>query len=308
VAGTAAPSSNGQAGQAASAGAVAAAAVQAGSGGVSAGAAGSAAGAAGSTATAGPKFMSVSDLSGDGPYESMTLNNTGPGGTYTIYRPSELAPGGAKNPVVGWMSGGNTTPSAYPMLPHLATHGFVIIASNTRPQIDEEVQLGKEIIAGIDWMLAENAKMDSDFFGKLDETKLASMGYSMGALATTTIAGDPRLTTTVHISGGNMMTDRINMLHAPAAFICGASGADIAGANCATDFDAAKVPVFYGVFKDGDHLGVQTQPYAGRIQIVVTGWLRWQLMSDESLKAMFVGDQCTVCKDTNWTVKQKGLM
>jgi hypothetical protein len=263
--------------------------------------------AAGSGATAGPKFMPVSGLSGDGPYKSMVLNNTGPGGAYTIYRPSELAPGGAKNLIVGWMSGGNTTPSAYPLLPHLATHGFVIIASNTRPQIDQEIQLGKEIIAGIDWILAENAKADSAFFGKLDETKIASMGYSMGALATTTIAGDPRLTTTIHISGGNMVTDRIKMLHAPAAFLCGASGVDIAGAGCATDFDAATVPVFYGVFNGGEHLGIQTEPYAGRIQIVVTGWLRWQLMSDDSLASMFVGQQCTVCKDPNWTVKQKGF-
>jgi len=219
----------------------------------------------------------------------------------------ELAPGGAKNPVVAWMSGGGSTPSQYELLPHLASHGFVVVASNTSPGVGEEVELGKELIEGIDWILEENKAEASPFFEKLDATKVASMGYSMGALATTTIAADPRLTTTVHISGGNMMTDRVKMLHAPAAFVCGASGVDIAGANCATDFDTAMSPVFYAVFKDGDHLGVRTQPYAGRIQVLVTGWLRWQLMSDVSLANMFVGDQCTLCKDPNWTVKQKGL-
>jgi hypothetical protein len=273
---------------------------------MSSGSAGTAAGAAGGTA--GAAFPSVGDLGAAGPYMSMTIRNTGPGGTYTVYRPAELAPGGAKNPIVGWMSGGSTSPSRYPLLPHLATHGFVVVASNTVPAIGEEIELGKEIIAGIDWMLAENGASGSAFFDKLDATKIASMGYSMGALATTTIAGDPRLTTTVHISGGNMVTDRIKMLHAPAAFICGPSGDDIAGAACATDFEAAVTPVFYGVFNGGDHLGVLTAPYAARIQIVVTGWLRWQLMSDASLKPMFVGDQCTVCNDTNWTVMQKALM
>jgi len=237
----------------------------------------------------------------------MTVENTGPGGTYTIYRPTELAPGGAKNPIVGWMSGGNSVPSAYPLLPHLATHGFLVVASNTRPSIGTEIALGEEIIAGIDWVLDENARSASELFEKLDATKIASMGYSMGALATTTIAGDPRLTTTVHISGGNMVTERIAMLHAPAAFICGASGVDIAGAGCVTDFDATTTPVFYGVFKDGGHLGVQTEPYKSRIQLVVTGWLRWQLMSDASLEPMFVGDSCTVCEDPNWIVMQKGL-
>jgi len=277
-------------------------------GGMGGAAAGVGGGAAGAGAATGPSFPSVTDLSANGPYPSMTVQRTGPGGTYTIYRPAQLAPGGLKHPIVGWMSGGGSTPSGYPMLPHLATHGFVVVASNTAPAIGEEESLGKEIIAGIDWVLAENAKSDSPFFEKLDATKIASMGYSMGALATTTIAGDPRLTTTVHISGGNMVTDRIKMLHAPAAFLCGASGVDIAGAGCVTDFDAATVPVFYGVFNGGDHLGVLTSPYSGRIQIVVTGWLRWQLMRDASLKPMFVGDQCTVCKDTNWTVKQKGFM
>jgi dienelactone hydrolase len=256
----------------------------------------------------GPTFPAVTDLGMNGPYTAMTVTSTGPGGTYTIYRPAELAPGGAKNPIVGWMSGGGSTPSQYTLLPHLATHGFVVVASNTSPALGDEEKLGKEIIAGIEWVLAENAKSDSAYHDKVDPTKIASMGYSMGALATTMIAGDPRLTTTVHISGGNMTTDRIKMLHAPAAFLCGASGVDIAGANCATDFETATAPVFYGVFNGGDHLGVRTAPYSDRIRLVVTGWLRWQLMRDASLAPMFVGDQCTVCKDPNWTVKQKNLM
>ena len=275
-----------------------------GNGGASGG--GGSAGAAGSAA--GPTFPSVSDLGGDGPYESMTVENSGPNDNYTIYRPAELAPGGAKNPIVGWMSGGGSTPSQYDILPHLASHGFVIVASQTAPSFGGEVALGEEIIAGIDWILMENTESGSPFFGKLDETKIASMGYSMGALATTAIGDDPRLTTTVHISGGNMQTDRVELLHAPAAFICGASGADIAGANCATDFEAATTPVFYGVFNGGDHLGVRTPPYSDRIRLVVTGWLRWQLMQDASLESMFVGDMCTVCTDANWTVKQKNLM
>ena len=237
----------------------------------------------------------------------MTVMNTGPGGTYTIYRPAELAPGGAKNPIVGWMSGGGSTPSQYTLLPHLATHGFVVVASNTAPGVGTEAKLGMEIIAGIDWILAEAAKSDSPYRDKLDSSKIASMGYSMGALATTMIGGDPRLTTTIHISGGNMVTERIKMLHAPAAFLCGASGVDIAGAGCATDFEVATVPVFYGVFNGGDHLAVRTQPYAERIRMVVTAWLRWQLMGDATLAPLFVGDQCTLCKDANWTVKQKNL-
>lgn len=236
----------------------------------------------------------------------MTVQNTGPNNKYTIYRPQQLAPNGAKNPFVAWISGGGSSPSQYTLLPHLATHGFIIVASNTVPQVGQQQALGKEMVAAVDWMLAEIQRAGSDYAGKIDGTKVAAMGYSMGGLASTAAAADPRWTTTVHISGG-AGDGTVKNLHAPAAILCGASGADIAGANCAKDFDQASTPVFYGVFNGGDHLGVRTQPYAERISTLVTGWLRWQLMGDPLLKAMFVGDMCTVCGDSNWTVKRKNL-
>lgn len=266
-------------------------------------------GAGGSTTgTSGAGFgtVAVENLDKDGTFKSTTVQSTGPGSTYTIYRPQELAPNGSKNPVVAWISGGGSSHSQYTLLPHLATHGFVVIASNTVPAMGAQAALGKEMVAAIDWIVTESTRSGSDFNGKVDASKVAAMGYSMGALAAMSAAADPRWTTTVHISGGAGDTT-IKNLHSPAAFICGASGTDIAGANCALDFDAATTPVFYGVFKGGDHLGVRTSPYQERIRAVVTGWLRWQLMSDQALKPMFVGDQCTVCKDSNWTVKQKNL-
>jgi hypothetical protein len=262
-------------------------------------------------------FPPVSDFAKDGPYKSTTLKNTGPNNGYTVYLPMELAPGGAKNPIVGWMSGGGTTHDLYPLLPRLATHGFVVVAANVTPGIGEEANLGKQIIAGIDWALAENARSGGMLFGKLDETKIASMGYSMGSLSTFMIASDPRLTTTVHISGGNMAAERINNLRAPAAFICGIPGpsscgildstCDIAATNCDTDFMGAKTPVFYANF-NGGHLGILLPPLEDQIGALATTWLRWKLMSDRSLDAKFLGDQCEVCKDKSWTkVQQKNL-
>jgi hypothetical protein len=315
------PGQVGQAGTAAVSGTGGSAAVgQAGAGGLPTGGQTGTSVAGGGSAPAdnGIRFAPVTDFLGAGPFKSMTVSNTGPGGTYTIYRPDTLAPDGALNPIVGWMSGGSTNPSGYPLLPHLATHGFVVVASNTTPDVGQEVELGKEIIAGIDWVIAENQRMGSDYFGKLDETKLASMGYSMGALATFTIANDPRLTTTIHVSGGNMDPTRIKNLHAPAAFFCGIPGdsncsildttCDIAAANCDTDFSNATTSVFYANFPGG-HLGILTEPNQDTITTEVTAWLHWKLMLDDTLQARYVGDQCTVCKDTaHWKkVQQKNL-
>jgi hypothetical protein len=274
---------------------------------------------AGSSAPPGPAtgpFPPVTDFKSKGPFEGTELANTGPSNNFTIYLPKELAPNGAKNPIVVWMSGGSTGPTLYPLLPLLATHGFVVLASNTVPGIGAEVDLGKEMLTAIDWAFAENTRQGSQFLDKLDTTKVAAMGYSMGSLATFTIANDPRLTTTVHISGGNMVADRVNNLHGPAAFFCGnpdpncsdilSNQCDIAASNCDIDYDMAKTPVFYGNFPGG-HLGILSAPNQERIQTEVVAWLRWQLMVDTTIKPRFVGPQCGVCMDSNWKVKQKNL-
>ncbi|MFM2420211.1 MAG: hypothetical protein RL385_4934 [Pseudomonadota bacterium] len=273
----------------------------------------------GSVATA-PKpsevaFPKVTDFSKPGPFAAATDGNQGPNGM-TVYSPTELGKDGVRHPVLTWMNGGATTQDFYDMLPHLATHGFVVLASNTPPGIGDEVNLGKEMIANLDWALAENTRTGSKFAGKLDTSRIAAFGYSMGSLATFTIANDPRLTTTVHISGGNMAPERVANLRAPAAFICGIPGdsscnilsgdCDIAGANCATDFTNAKTPVFYAVFPGG-HLGILGPPHGERIKTMTTAWMRYQLMGDPELRSAFVGPTCTYCSDTNWKVQQKNL-
>jgi hypothetical protein len=251
-------------------------------------------------------FPPVTDLIANGPYSAVTINASGPNNEYTIYHPSELAPNGVKNPFVTWGNGMTTVPSMYTLLPHLATHGFVIIASNNSSVTPEEMR------AGIDWLFAENDRSGSVFYQKLDTSKVASMGYSLGSDCTFKIGDDPRLTTTVHISGGAFDKADTAKLKNPAIFLCGGLGGDgyitgdVARTNCDSDFEVATVPVFYGNFDDG-HLGILMSPYMEMIREAVTGWLRWRLMADESLKSMFVGSDCGLCQDPNWEVRQKDL-
>jgi hypothetical protein len=261
-------------------------------------------------------FPPVTDFEKDGPFGSTSVGSSGPNGNYMLYVPQGEPPAGAKWPIVAWMSGGGTTAALYGLLPHLASHGFFVIASNTIPSIGDEVNLGKELVAALDWAIAEAGRAGGPYAQKLDTARVAAMGYSMGSLATFTMAADPRLTTTVHISGGNMVPERIANLRAPAAFICGIPGSascglldstcDIAAANCDTDFAGATTPVFYANFPSG-HLGILSAPSDVRIGGMATAWLRYQLMADASLRAKFVGSNCTYCKDSYWKVKQKNL-
>ena len=252
-------------------------------------------------------FPPVSDLVAAGPYRAVTVTRSGPGSAYTIYHPESLAPGGIKNPFLTWGNGVLTTPDWYELLPHLASHGFVVIASNSSSVTPDDLR------AGIDWLFAENERAGSIFFGKLDTSRVASVGYSLGSNGTFQIADDPRLTTTVHISGGAFDKADTAKLRKPTIFLCGAAGGDgyttgdVAHENCESDFEVSAVPTFYGVFNGGGHLGVMLSPHMERIRGAVTGWLRWRLMGDQTLAPMFVGSSCKLCSDPNWTVKQKQL-
>jgi len=231
-----------------------------------------------------------------GPYMAATKSATGPNGGYTLYHPAQLAPDGLKNPILTWGNGATTIPSLYTLLPHLATHGFVVIAC------DNSFVTGAELKAGIDWLIAENGRMGSELYQKLDVEAVGSFGYSLGSLGTFEIAADPRLKTTVHISGGAMDKSVVPNLRNPAAFFCG-DPSDIAHENCESDFALAKVPVFYGVFP-GDHFGILAA-FADQINTATTAWLRWRLMHDQTQEKTFVGPDCALCKDASWTVKQR---
>jgi hypothetical protein len=182
----------------------------------------------------------------------------------------------------------------------MATHGFVVIAANSS-SVTAALLKG-----GIDWLIMENGRDGSMFKDKLDPNQVASMGYSLGSLATFEAATDPRIKTTVHISGGSMTKSVVANLHGPAAFYCGSSD-DIAYNGCEGDFEITKVPTIYANFP-GDHLGVRNMATAPMIAKATVGWLRWRLMGDKGLDAMFVGPDCTLCKDSEWDKVQQKML
>jgi hypothetical protein len=200
------------------------------------------------------RFPAVADTGAKGPYTPRTINATGPDGTYTVYHPAELAPGGALNPIVSWGNGGFTTPPDYPLLPHLASHGFVVVASN------DPFVVGPMVRAGVDWIVQQNENASSPFHKKLDTRNIAGVGYSNGGLATLEAADDPRYVTIVIISGANvsaeLRTTNTPKLHTPIAYLC--TEDDASQGNCAADYAVVSVPAFFGVMKGSGHTDVTT--------------------------------------------------
>jgi hypothetical protein len=192
------------------------------------------------------------------------------------------------------------------VLQHLASHGFLVVAA------EASSAEGAEALAALAWILAENTRAGSTYFGKLDTSKVAAAGHGLGSIATFAAAGDPRLTTTLHLSGatnkaiGSGYTPSEQLTH-PTAFFCDAGGGNIfrtgdAEASCQADFDRAQVPVFFATVGGPEQFNLP-MGVAG----AMVGWLRWQLLGDAAHKPMFAGQSCTLCTRPSWSVQQRGL-
>ena len=130
----------------------------------------------------------------------------------------------------------------------IASHGFVAIAAVSMVGDDDDV-----LSANLDWLLAENARPGSMLFGKLDATKVAAGGHSIGAVNAFLFADDPRLTTTLHVE------------------------------KLEADYAAATAPVFLTRITGADHVSATRDGLP-----MIVAWLRWQLGGETERGAMFL--------------------
>jgi hypothetical protein len=255
----------------------------------------------------------VSDKGQTGSFAVMTQGSTGPGNNYTLYYPTQIATDGYRHPSLVWGNGALATPSNYTtLLTTIASNGFVIIEYASTPN-------AQQMTDAIDWLVAQNEAQGSVLYHHLDVSEIAAGGHSAGSLAAFDVAADPRLVTTVHLSGGTMSphTELANLRHA-ALFVCGdvPTGAglttgDVANPNCEYDFENATVPVFYGMQKGASHLstydGIGDDTQRTQFARAIIGWLGWKLAGEQPLATMFVGASCALCTDPAWTIEQRGL-
>jgi hypothetical protein len=254
-----------------------------GTGGDSGSAGTGAAGSGGNSGTPGPILPPVDNVDDNGPFTTTIDRNAGPGGTAWVARPTELGQGGLKHPIFLWGPGAGTAPSNYETyLTHWASHGFVVYSIVSTGD-------GSEMVAGIDWLVSQNATSDSPLFGKLDANRIAAGGHSRGSLSAFGAASDPRLTTTIHVAGGSFDGNGPSKLHAPAAYICGETDT-LATPNCERDYQGTTVPVFFTVMQGVDH--IRATQFG---KPAVTAWLRWHLGGEAERRAMFLDPSCTFC-------------
>lgn len=261
---------------------------------------------------AGPILPPVDDPGDSGPFEIQVVESLEGLSTHILIAPRDLGENGIKHPVLVWINGAGASSSSYRnMHDNLAAHGFVIVDDKQStfeaiPEIDAQR-------AAIDWVIAEAQDPSSAYFGKIDETRIAIGGHSLGSVASFGNVADARITTSVHMAGGvtgnpgGVDNALIETVQKPALFLCGAADANGLG-RVQDDYAAAPAdaPVFFGVLDGVGHTDEFNQTNGGRWGRIVTAWLRWQLASDDSAGATFAGDACEFCTG-DWTTMKRGL-
>jgi hypothetical protein len=224
---------------------------------------------------------------------------------YTIYRPTTLGENGFKHPVATWGNGITTDPGFYPtLLGAIASHGFVIIASNSTT-----VNAGL-LTAGLDWMVAQN-DVEGDYKDNLKTTCLVTIGYSLGGGASVGAGAHADVVATASMHG---VTGPSSALHAPLLLLTSETDTFVVPATFVTPtYDSSTVQTFYGTLSaaaDPTNIGhlipvdiLPSEP--NNIERgAMAAWLRWWVYGDEGAKSYFYGDDCTLCKDP-WTNPQR---
>jgi hypothetical protein len=220
---------------------------------------------------------------------------------YTVYRPAEWA-GDAQVPIVLWGNGTCTQPESYgALLRHVASHGFFVIAPNSR-----WVGSGNELLRALDFAIAANKDPASPYHQRLDPRKVAVMGHSQGSSGAIAAAKDVRVKLAVLFNSG---------LSASKPFLTVSGEYDILDEGpdpfAAVVADAPRGAYLYYrmVPLTGEvsgHLTLILQPE--RVLEPITAYLDYMLNEDAESGAWFLSDDCKLCAGSGeYEFGQRGL-
>ncbi len=287
------------------------------------------------------------DTTGNGPYPA-TYAMAPNGMEDVVYQPKDLAAVKGKLGVYIWGNGGcgyDGTSARFHLI-EIASHGYVAMAPGeieSGPQappppaagaqrpapVPGRIATSEKMIAALDWILAENKREGSPYFGKIDPAQVAFSGHSCGGLIAMTAALDPRAKVLVLENSGlfktpmtgagpnGIMADAVKVmtrmtkadlvkLHTPVLYILGGPQ-DMAEPNGLDDFEHINhVPVFVADHPGAGHGGLFAEPN-GEGTKVELDWLDWQLHGDRVAARTFMGKDCTLCRDYRWVVHRKGI-
>jgi dienelactone hydrolase len=261
-------------------------------------------------------------LAEPGPYQVTSETAFGSAG-YRVFRPAALDTFPQKDtlPVMVWGNGGcaidSTRYSGF--LTTIASHGFLVLGTIPQEGAPRRQATADDLRAAIDWAGKENARTDSPLKGKIAMDKVAVMGQSCGGFLSIVLGADPRVKTIGVFNSGvrsaapggpsspQPSSDALPKLHGPVLLINGGEP-DFMMATSAATFDMIDhLPAFYGARHNAGHTATVFHPGGGEFANVASNWLLWTFKGDKKAGSMFVGKNCSLCTNSNWDVRSKGI-
>jgi hypothetical protein len=239
---------------------------------------------------------------------------------FNVYRPKNLANSGYCHPILIWANGYTDNPEQnppecvtnaaankwcgqyLPMMEHLASHGFVVVAS-----LSTVTGRGDPLptIVGMDWIIEQNEDSSSPYYHCLDTTKIGQLGHSFGGMSTCLSAADPRYKALATICG----TSELTGVHTPMMFFCGGRDDMVPCNGIRNTFrSVTNQPAFFVNELNADHGSWVYQGPDGVSLSAAAAWFRVYLMDDTANRKFFYGSNCTFCKDSRVQVEQNSLM
>jgi dienelactone hydrolase len=209
---------------------------------------------------------------------------------FTIFYPSRLE---GDHPIVTWGNATLTpTLTYYKFLTHLASWGFVVIASDS-----VLTQTGDDLIAGIDYLIEQNATATSEFYGMLDTDHIGTIGHSQGGGGAINAATDERVTCSVPIAP---TPGAIDQVEGPVFLIAGNQDMLVSASMVRSlIYTLATGPTVFAIVDGMDHLF-----FAEDAGGYITSWLMYHLQGDQYAGDAFIGD-CEICSNSQWEVEMK---
>jgi hypothetical protein len=239
---------------------------------------------------------------------------------FNIYRPKDLADSGYCHPILVWANGHTDNPEPnpplcvvdsgankwcgqyLPLMNHLASHGFVVIAS-----LSTTTSRGDPLptIAGLDWLLQQAEDSTSPYYHRLDTANIGQLGHSEGAMSTCMSASEPRYKALATICGTRTLTG----VHTPMLFFCGGKDTTVPCSGVHDVFLTVKdQPAFFIDELNSDHGWWVYQGAKGVSLSMAAAWFRVHLMGDTANRKYFYGTSCTFCTDSRVQIEQNSLM
>jgi dienelactone hydrolase len=229
----------------------------------------------------------------NGPHATVLVAQAGPAGEYYIRRPGRLDPDA--HPVAVLLAGANSHPKSYDgLFTELASHGVVVIAHSSPDQGD-----GTKANAALNWLLEQNELGTSEYFHKLNPSRILAIGHSAGGNgAVLASIQNPRITS-VLLYAPSLSLATPTELRVPTFFIAGALDGAVTPDDVKARFEqASKAPAWFGISENQGHTGFGTN---SAVQYYTRAWVYTHLFDDAgAARRCFYGPGWTLEKAPGW--------